>query len=193
MNPMIWQKESTVSSAFTDSSARLGVAQTSFLLQDGFTECLGAMGFDGVTIREQYNACWVVRKSKIHFVRRPDWNERITIISFPKGNSGVRTHICTEILGRNGESLIQGTQELCVIHLDTHKLMRLSKLNFPETGFPNEEREIQWEEEMVPPDNGKIAGAYKQKIYSQHIDMSMHVNNVAYIKLALNLYPTAFF
>lgn len=198
INSMIWQKETTVSSAFTDNSSRLGLAQTSYLLQDGFTECLGDMGFDGITVRNKFNACWVVTKSKIFFNRRPDWNERILITSYPNGNSGVRTHVATEISDMTGQPLVQALQELCIIDLSTHKLMRLSKIGFPKEGFP-EEPTLDWpdfrDEEMGVPESMSGSGemGYQQKIFSQHIDMSNHVNNVEYIKLSLNLFPTETF
>ena len=195
---MIWQKETTVSSAFTDSTSQLGIAQTCYLLQDGFTECLGDMGYDGITVRKKYNACWVVTKSKIQFIRRPVWNEKIVVTSYPNGNSGVRTHVVTEIADKRGERLVQAVQELCVIDLSTHKLMRLSKLDFPKEGFP---RGGSLSLPGVPngaPDPqvdafNETGTQYQQKIYSQHIDMSNHVNNVEYIKMALNLFPTTTF
>lgn len=185
---MIWKKESTVSSVFTDSSVKLGIAQSFYLLQDGITECLGDMGFDGVLIKKKYNACWIVTRTKVSFIKRPSWNDKIIINSFPTDNTGARTHLYTEILGLDGKPLMQAVQEICLLNLQNHRLMRLSELDFPTADFPLAHYDGNFARNLDI--NERVIESYEQKIYSQHIDMSQHVNNVEYIKMALNLIPT---
>ena len=81
-NNLIFETEREISSAFIDSSVRMGVAQSVLLVQDNLTESFNAMDCDGVIFREKFNAFWVFTKTKVHFERRPDWREIITARTF---------------------------------------------------------------------------------------------------------------
>ena len=86
-NNLIFEAPREISSAFIDSSVRMGVAQSVLLVQDNLTECFAAMKCDGVFYREQFNVFWVFTKTKVHFERRPDWQLIIlecVHISIPK-------------------------------------------------------------------------------------------------------------
>lgn len=50
------QKERYVSSAFIDSSLKMGIAQSVLMVQDNLTECFSHLGCDGITYRERHNA-----------------------------------------------------------------------------------------------------------------------------------------
>lgn len=59
-NSLIFESEREISSAFIDSSVRMGVAQSVLLVQDNLTESFNAMDCDGVIYREKFNAFWGV-------------------------------------------------------------------------------------------------------------------------------------
>ena len=66
-NKLIFTQERNISSAFIDSSLKMGIAQTVLMIQDNLTECFNMLDCDGIIYRERYNAFWVFTKSKIHF------------------------------------------------------------------------------------------------------------------------------
>ena len=80
---LTFTSEREISSAFIDSTVRMGIAQSVLMVQDNLTECFNAMGCDGVIYREKFNDFWVFTKTKVHFFRRPDWREIITAKTFP--------------------------------------------------------------------------------------------------------------
>ena len=187
---MIFESGRTISSAFIDSSVRLGVAQSVLLVQDNLTECFGALGCDGVVWREKFNAFWVFTKTKAHFERRPDWREEVTARTFPVDNAGMRAHVSTEILDKNGRTLLTAIQEACVLSLENHRPMRLSELPYPKDGFPSAPASLEFE--RFPSDFGEEELAFTQQIRSCHIDMSRHMNNIEYIKFALSVFSDDF-
>ncbi|NLU23697.1 MAG: hypothetical protein GXW99_03035 [Clostridiales bacterium] len=184
---MIYETKKIITASDCDGTVRLGTPQTFAMLQDGMTACLGAMDIDNVPLREKYGAFWVVYKTRLQFLRRPDWNEPITLRVFPIDERRVRTHINMELRSEMGETLVLGCQELVPLDLATHRPRRLSDFPYPTAGFPPA---------VCPPDFDKLAfdpaadePVFRQKMYSQYIDMSHHVNNVEYVRLALSVFP----
>ena len=179
-----------VSSAFIDSSVRMGVAQSVLLVQDNLTECFNAMGCDGVIYREKFNDFWVFTKTKVHFLRRPDWREIVTAKTFPIDNAGLRTHVNTEILDGNGCRLLVANQEACVLSLENHRPQKLTELPYPKENFPAPVFNEPFE--RFPSDFTEDEFVFEQIIRSCHIDMSRHMNNIEYIRLALCVFDDDF-
>ena len=186
MNPLIFSSERVISSAFIDSSVRLGIAQAVLLIQDNLTECFGALGCDGIVYREQHNAFWVFTKTKVHFEKRPEWRATITAQTFPIDNAGMRTHVNTVLLGTDGSILVTANQEACVLSLENHRPLKLTALPYPNADFPPAVFSEPFE--RFPTDFAESDFAFEHIIRSQHIDMSRHMNNIAYIRLALNVF-----
>lgn len=182
------EREREICSAYLDSSLHLGIAQSQVLVQDGITECFQKIGCDGIIYREQFNAFWVFTRIKIKFIKRPQWQDMVKVRTFPINNAGVRTCVNTEITDLNGNKLILANQEACVLNLDTRRPMRLTNLPFPRENFP----EPVFNEPFEKFNISNAAKVYEQRIYSQHIDMSKHTNNVEYAKLALNVFSDDF-
>lgn len=187
---LIFESEREISSAFIDSSVRMGVAQSVLLVQDNLTECFGVMGCDGVVYREKFNTFWVFTKTKVHFTRRPSWREIVTARTFPIDNLGMRTHVNTEIVDRDGNQLLVANQEACVLSLENHRPVKITSLPYPKEGFPAAVFEEPFE--RFPSDFTEEEFVFEQPVRSCHIDMSRHMNNIEYIKFALCVFSDDF-
>ena len=187
---LIFEAPREISSAFIDSSVRMGVAQSVLLVQDNVSDCFAKMKCDGVRYREQFNVFWVFTKTKVHFERRPDWQEIVTAKTFPIDNLGMRTHINTEISDKDGKRLLVANQEACILSLENHRPVKITSLTYPKEGFP----EAVYNEpfERFPSDFTEDELVFEQTIRSCHIDMSHHMNNIEYIKLALSVFTDDF-
>ena len=189
-NELIFTQERNISSAFIDSSLKMGIAQSVLMVQDNLTECFSRLGCDGVVYREKYKVFWVFTKSKLHFEKRPVWREKIDASTFPIDNAGFKAHINTILRDKNGETLITANQEACVLDLEKHRPVKLTGLNYPKENFP--EPVFTQPFEKFDSDFTEEDFKYEQVIRSQHIDMSHHMNNIEYIKLALNVFTDDF-
>lgn len=190
VSDLIFTGERAISSAFIDSSVRLGIAQAVLMVQDNLTECFAALGCDGVVFREKCNAFWVFTKTKIQFVRRPAWREVICAKSFPVDNAGFKTHINTVLSDKDGKTLLCANQETCVLDCVSHRPVKLSGLPYPAGPFPEKVFDAPFEKFSF--DFCEDDFKYEQTVRSQHIDMSHHMNNIEYIKLALNVFGDDF-
>lgn len=190
MEELVFTSERVISSAYIDSGVRLGIAQAVLLIQDNLTECFGALGCDGILYRKNHNAFWVFTKTKVHFERRPGWRDVVTARTFPVDNAGMRTHLNTVLSDSEGRALITANQEACVLSLENHRPLKLSSLPYPGAGFPPAVFSEPFE--RFPADFAEADFAFEQIIRSQHIDMSRHMNNIEYIRLALSVFPDDF-
>ncbi|MCR4822067.1 MAG: hypothetical protein K5873_04235 [Treponema sp.] len=187
---LIFTQERNISSAFIDSSLKMGIAQSLLMVQDNLTECFSMLGCDGVVYREKYRAFWVFTKSKLNFVRRPEWREKIQASTFPIDNAGFKAHINTIFKDKEGNTLITANQEACVLDMEKHRPAKLTNFNYPQEGFPQPVFTDAFQ--RFDTDFTEEDFKYEQIIRSQHIDMSHHMNNIEYIKLALNVFSDDF-
>ena len=187
---LVFSQERNISSAFIDSSVRMGIAQSVLMVQDNLTECFSKMGCDGIVYREKYHAFWVFTKSKLHFVRRPDWREKILAMTFPVDNAGFKVHVQTILQDKDGKTLLTANQEACVLDMEKHRPVKISTLNYPKDNFPVPIFTEPFEKIDVAFTDDDFK--YEQVIRAQHIDMSHHMNNIEYIKLALNVFTDDF-
>ncbi len=185
MDGLTYSRERDVSSAFIDSSTRLGIAQTVLMVQDNLTECFAALGCDGITWRERFGVFWVFTKTRVDFVRRPCWRDRILVRTFPVANAGLRAEVNTVLSDGEGNILAAANQEVCVLDLEKHRPVRLAALPFPAGPFPARACESPFM--RLPQDFSEDDFAFDQVVRSQHIDMSRHMNNIEYIRLALSV------
>lgn len=184
------QKERYVSSAFIDSSLKMGIAQSVLMVQDNLTECFNHLGCDGITYREQHNAFWVFTKTRVRFFRRPNWCEHITAKTFPIDNAGFKAHINTRISDAQNKVLLDANQEACVLDMEKHRPLKISNLPYPKENFP--EPVFTEPFEKFEGDFTEEDFKFDQVIRSQLIDMSHHMNNIEYIRLALNVFTDEF-
>lgn len=189
-NKIIFEQKRKISSAFIDSTVKMGIAQSVLMVQDNLTACFNMLECDGVIYREKFHAFWVFTKTKLKFYRRPNWREEISTITFPIDNEGFRTHVNTVLKDKDENVLIAANQEACVLDMEKHRPMRLTNLPYPKDNFPKAEMNEPFEKFTA--DFSDDDFVYEQTIRSQHIDMSHHMNNIEYIKLALNVFTDDF-
>ena len=189
MNDLIYSQEREISSAYIDSGLKLGIAQAVLMIQDNVTECFNMMNCDGIYYRE-LGYFWVFTKTRLRFFERPEWRDVIEASTFTVGNSGMRTNVNSIFEDKEGKTLLVANQEACVLDMQKHRPVPISKVPYPQDGFPERVFEEDFEKFGVPDE--EYAEVYEQIIRSTHIDMSHHLNNIEYIKFGLNVFTEEF-
>ena len=183
-NPLAFVKRRTITSAYIDSTGRMGIAQTALMIQDNITGNFGEIDCDNFLLNK-LGAYWVITRSKFHFYHRPFWRDKVHTVSFPVSNALVRANENTAIVTPEGEFLITANQEACCLDMQRHRPVKLTTLPFPREGFPAPVFNDNFEKFTVP--DCEYKEIFKEKVYSQNIDTSHHMNNIEYIKVALNV------
>ena len=187
-NPLVFQKQRTITSAYIDVSGKMGIAQTVLMVQDNLTENFGALKMDNFCVNEK-GGYWAITKAKFKFFKRPFWRDKVITTSFPTDNAPIRTYVNTAVTTVEGEPIILGVQEACCLDLERHRPMKLEAVDFPAEGAPEHFMDNKFTKFPVEPD--EYQEVYRQKVLPQHIDMSHHMNNIEYVKLALNVFSAA--
>jgi acyl-ACP thioesterase len=187
-NPLVFQKQRTITSAYIDVSGKMGIAQTVLMVQDNFTENFGSIKMDNFCVNEK-GGYWAIYKAKFKFFKRPFWRDKVITTSFPADSAPIRTYENTAITTVEGEPIILAVQEACCLNLETHRPMKLSAVDFPAEGSPEPFMDNKFTKFPVTPE--EYEEVYRQKVLPQHIDMSHHMNNIEYVKLSLNVFSAS--
>jgi len=187
-NPLVFQKQRTITSAYIDVSGKMGIAQTVLMVQDNFTENFGSIKMDNFCVNEK-GGYWAIYKAKFKFFKRPFWRDKVITTSFPADSAPIRTYENTAITTVEGEPIILAVQEACCLNLETHRPMKLSAVDFPAEGSPEPFMDNKFSKFPVTPE--EYEEVYRQKVLPQHIDMSHHMNNIEYVKLSLNVFSAS--
>ena len=113
-NKLIYTQNRKISSAYIDSTVKLGIAHAVNLVQDNMTECFGMLKCDGVTYRD-LNVFWAFTKIKVKFEKRPAWRDEIIAKTFPANVAGFRTNVQSIFTDLDGNKLYTANQEMCVL------------------------------------------------------------------------------
>ena len=181
---MVYEKKVQITAEYSDYTIRLGNYQFFYLLQNAMIGGFDAQGVGNKGLREKCGGYWAVTKTKLKIFRKPDWNEEITLKAKSFDDGRLRVNVATEILSAGNELLALGTQELCILDLDTHRVKRLTDTCLP-LGENKDTLAMEFEKFSMP---DEILASYEYIVRSQNIDMSRHVNNVEYIRMAMDLF-----
>lgn len=180
---MFYNKEIYIPTEYCDYTVRLGNCQAFYLLQNAVIDGFEVYDCGNRGLGNKCNAYWAVTKTKLHIISRPYWGETVNVKSEYINDGKLRVNIKTEISDKDGNLMIMGAQELCVLDKDTHRVKRISDTCLP---TPEIEGALTSFEKFNVSEN--LTASYNLTVKSQHIDMSRHVNNIEYIRMALDLF-----
>ena len=171
--------------SYLDKNIKLRINEFFNLAQNNVTEYFKKFNGDNISIKKNDNAVWVVSKSKIHIYKNPSWLETLNGESFTSLVKTIRIETETKFTNQNNELIFIANQQSCPLDIDTRKIRKIDTVTFPKdleinrTLFENSYQKLNDifdESEFV----------HEQKIYSQDIDFSNHVNNTVYVRHIIN-------
>jgi len=188
----VYNKDYKISYSEVDKNLKLGLYESFNLAQDTVTEYFESFGGDNIIVKNKDNAVWVVSKAKVHFSKFPSWRDEIKGRCYTTKIKPIRLEIETAFKNIDGEVLFVTNQESCVIDIETRKIRKINTITYPE--------DMEVEQSLTQGGYLKLDAqfkeddlAYEQKIYSQDIDYSGHVNNAIYVRYIMNTLSCDFF
>ena len=185
------KKQYRMDYSYLDKNIKLRINECFNLAQNNSTEYFEKFGEDNLVIKEKYNAVWVASKIRIHIYKNPTWLDIINSESFTALVKPIRIETETKFTNKNNELIFIANQQSCVLDIDTRKLRKIDTVNFPNnleidyTLFSQSYKRLNdnfTENDFV----------YEQKVYSQDIDFSNHVNNTVYVRYITNALSNEF-
>lgn len=177
----IYEEEFTVRYSEVDRNNEL----TPISIMQYFQE-IGCLHSDQVKMGLNQHAAWVIIQWKVKILSKANWNDKITVKTWPSGIQG--PYCMRDYEMYKGEELIAiGTSKWVLTDTETHKLIKVTE-DVVERFKPVDKQVFN--EPIVklkPCDNY----TYKlvHNVTLKDIDTNQHVNNIKYIELAYDMLP----
>ena len=183
----VWQ----IRSSECNPSGRATLPAILNLLQEAASLNAEALGFSKSNFAaEGENISWVLTRLKVRMFSYPGWEEKINVVTWPRGGRKITAHRDFEIYSSSGERIAIATSEWMIINLATRKIVPV-----PEDVFKlaNDVRmpvfgdepfsKLRWDCRAVSKDTLEF------RARRSDIDLNGHVNNVHYVEWLLESLP----
>ena len=138
------------------------------------------------------NISWVLTRLKVRIARFPKWEEKVSILTFPRGGRRIVAYRDFVLTGADGVELGRATSEWMLIDLASRKIVAIPDGVFAaantvrEPVFGDEPfAKLRWDCKAESPD----ALAFRAR--RGDIDLNGHVNNVHYVEWLMEGRPEA--
>lgn len=159
-------------------------------LADYFQEAAGHHAAElGVSMQDLLAAgrAWVLAHFRLEIDRLPDWNEEITLETWPSGLE--RLFATREVVfrDREGDSIAQGTSAWLVIDTERRRPMRPPSVLY-DIDPPDRPAPLDATLDDLPAP-GRVDREQNFSVRYHDLDLNRHVNNVRYLEWALETLP----
>ncbi|MBR3281620.1 MAG: hypothetical protein IKI57_07310 [Clostridia bacterium] len=171
--------------SFLNRGLSLRVQDAFNFAQNNATEYFKKFDGDNMSVRIKDNAVWVVAKSRVHFYKDLTWLDQVQGETYTTMVKAAKIETETKFTNENGDVVFAITHQHCPLNMETRRIIRVDDITFP--------KDMELDPSLFEDDYLKMRDTfdeedfvYEQKAYSQDIDYSNHVNNVAYIRFMMN-------
>lgn len=137
---------------------------------------------------EKTGYTWMLLYWKIRAFKRPCWNTKLTIKTWPRSFEKVSSWRDFEVYDEEGDLIVIGTTQWALIDAKAGRLAKITEEMANEYGMVDKKV---FEEEIIgklkPDEDEKRKEEYTTK--RRDIDTNHHVNNVSYLEFAYNVFP----
>lgn len=179
------KRKHKIFSCFIDTKANLSVMGAFQIIQDAITELTGEHKFDGITLKEKYNAFWVFTKTRVKFIKNVVWNEEIDVRAFISYISVAKMNVDVEMKDKFGNIISYSRTEMCALDLDTQRIRKISTVGVTEDVL---EKQVPMEILFTKFEGSELPIVDNIKVKYTNIDFSHHTNNLEYVRFIMNTY-----
>ncbi|MBN1388046.1 MAG: hypothetical protein JW965_06330 [Bacteroidales bacterium] len=191
MNNLVYDRTYRVNTYEADASGRLSIPGLFNYLQDAAARHATVLKF-GKEHLEKENRFWVLSRILVKMDTMPEWEKETIIRTWPRGVDKLFALRDFEVLGSNGKKYGGATSCWLMVNRKNRRPVRpdslLEKLNME----MKKESSLERYPSKLP---GLVNASYKSQVipvrYSD-LDINMHVNNVQYVKWAIDTYALDF-
>lgn len=150
-------------------------------LQEAATEAAAELGVSREELVEQHHAFWMLARIWYRLERPIYWDDLLTVQTWHRGGRGAAMYRDFDLY-RNGIWMGEAVSMWVMADLDTHKLVRLSKIPQFEGSTGGALCKNVTLQKLVAPEG--MALAEERKLHYSEADINGHVNNARYADFA---------
>jgi medium-chain acyl-[acyl-carrier-protein] hydrolase len=144
----------------------------------------------GYSHLRQNNQAWVLSRMTVRVQTYPDWDQRVTIRTWPRGSQSLFALRDFEMLDKGGRQMVGATSGWVVIDLHNRRPQRIDPILGSIRVFPDL-RAVGSDPARVSAIADSPAPQSIPVRYSD-LDLNDHVNNASYVRWMLDDYPVEF-
>ncbi len=187
--PYFWIDSYTVHSYHADFTRRLTIPSVFYFLQESAWHHAASNGFGWYELMGK-GQIWVLSLIKVKVERLPEWNEKVQLLTWSKGGKGLYAYRDFELFDETGQKLISASSAWLILDAKTRRPQRTDGFDKEFPSCPNRssmDEPIERENDREKP---KCSSYFE--ITTSDIDMNLHVNNVCYVRWALDAFSVDF-
>lgn len=186
MNKLV--KHNTISMNDVDFSGKTNVANIMTIFQQAVTEHTVVLGVNAPAVKEKLNAKWVITRVRFEINECLSIGDSYTVKTWPLEAKMLRFGR-SFIIEKEGRRIASAYTEWCLLDIDTDEVIRAKNLTMPiETYLTDKVITHPFSQKRV--EMGKSDAVYTKIIRAGDLDINRHVNNISYIKMALDCFDT---
>lgn len=182
------QKDVTLLTSHCDHTSHLGIYNSLCLVMDLATEHGAKIGL-GADRLAQHGLFWVIARARIDFIRRPACLETVSLKTWPAAPKSFKCLRYASISDLSGVAVTART-EWAMLSRETGRPEKVAQV------YPTEL--VHLEDTLSDAPSARFDNDLQShreiaihRVGSQDIDLSMHMNNTAYLRAMLNAIPTS--
>ncbi len=185
----VYTETFVVRTNFVDIHKELHLYSLVNMLQDLAARHADTLGF-GWDFLSKHSWFWVLTRLRIDILRHPQWKEKITVRTWPKGHDALSSYRDFIFYDAQDNPVIKATTTWIVLDRQTRRPVRMSQV-FTEQLNLNKENAIDQPAPKIrlPQDKHLIS---QLKVLYTDLDMNLHMNNANYVRKILDAYPLDF-
>lgn len=183
---LVYKKKYYIGLSDIDFAKKLKLSALFNYFQDIASLAAENLGVGVTEIGEKFGVTWALTRVKVDILRSPEWNEEITIETWPLEPEKLEFERDFIVRDRDGNIIIRAVSKWIIFDIKTRRLKKteLIGLKYPDIIT---ERSIDCEFEKLKP-LGEFETAYKKVVGYSDIDLNEHLNNSRYVDFIMDCF-----
>ena len=171
-----------------DFSGKTDIARIMAIFQQAVTEHTALLDADAPAVKRKLNAKWVITRVRFEIENRLSIGDNYTVSTWPLEAKMLRFGR-SFIIEKDQKTVARAYTEWCLLDIDTDEVIRAKNLVMPIDNYLTDKviagSFSQRKEQMTKEDI-----VYTRTMRASDLDINRHVNNISYIKMALDCFDT---
>ncbi len=181
-------KQQIITMNDVDFSGKTDIARTMAIFQQAVTEHTALLDADSPAVKRKLNAKWVITRARFEIEKCLCIGDSYTVSTWPLEAKMLRFGRGFT-LEKDGVRVASAYTDWCLLDIDTDEVIRAKNLVMPIDEYITDKAVrgtfSQRKEEMTDADI-----VYTKTVRASDLDINRHVNNISYIRMALDCFDT---